>query len=165
MRDGPTDSDSDLPSGVFFTYKLDDREEHLSPQELLAASETSGGSEMAKLYPFIGGNGVPQHVSHGQQRRVLGEKRDLVKRYRGVCDKENYNPRRVGRGQGGDLAEVHKPSKDLTEMKDFKEKDQNDQVSRVGLSGSLDRYCGSRSYKPFSLSAPRSRLALRGSRT
>ena len=135
MRDGPNDSDSDLPSSVFFTYKLDDREEHLSPQELLAVSETS---EVAKLYPFIGGNGVPQHVSHGQKRRVLGENRDLVNRYRGVCDKENYNPRRVGRGQGGDLAEVHKPSKDLTEMKDFKEKDENDQVSLDGLIGSLD---------------------------
>ena len=126
MRGGPTDSDSDLPSSVFFTYKLEDREEHLSPEELLASTQTSG-----KLFPLIGANGVPQYVSHSQKRRVLGERRELVR----GRDKENWKPRV---GQSPDIAELHNTrlplNKDLTELKDLKQRDQNEQVRRAGLS-------------------------------
>ena len=57
-------SDTDLPS-VFFTYRLEDREEHLSPQELMAASE------IGKIYPFLGANGVPQHSNHIREQVIL----------------------------------------------------------------------------------------------
>ena len=58
---GAEDSDSGLPPSVFFTYRLEDREEHLSPQEVMAASE------LGRLYPFLGSNGVPQHINHASQ--------------------------------------------------------------------------------------------------
>ena len=118
-------SDTDLPS-VFFTYRLEDREEHLSPQELLAASESCEGVEPVKVYPFMGANGVPQHTSHHLNRRVLGEHNG---------DKENSNPRR-GRGRvpggRGELAKVHKTNithnEDLTEMTEVRQTDHSQQV-------------------------------------
>ena len=108
-RMGAEDSDSGLPPSVFFTYRLEDREEHLSPQEVMAASE------LGRLYPFLGSNGVPQHINHAsqasqgllrkpvEQAEVLREK---TENYRGRAPgKENLEPARRG---GAELAGVHR---------------------------------------------------------
>ena len=109
---GAEDSDSGLPPSVFFTYRLEDREEHLSPQEVVAASELGG------LYPFLGSNGVPQRINHAsqasqgilkkpvEQAEVLREK---TENYRARAPgKENLEPARRG---GADLAGVHRSSR------------------------------------------------------
>ena len=109
---GAEDSDSGLPPSVFFTYRLEDREEHLSPQEVMAASE------LGRLYPFLGSNGVPQHINHAsqasqnllrkpvEQAEVLREK---TENYRArATGKENLEPARRG---GTELAGVHRSSR------------------------------------------------------
>ena len=112
-RMGAEDSDSDLPPSVFFTYKLEDREEHLSPQEVMAASE------LGRLYPFLGSNGVPQHINHASEaplRSLEPELRPVSKEKTGnpratSPGKENLQPARGGRGGRRDLAGVHLPTK------------------------------------------------------
>ena len=47
--------------GVFFTFKRESGEEHLSPSQLLVTQGAPPG-----LYPFLGANGVPQHLSPSQ---------------------------------------------------------------------------------------------------
>ena len=53
---------------VFFTFKGENGEEHLSPSQLLAAQEEEDENcgKKTRLYPFIGANGVPQHLSPSQ---------------------------------------------------------------------------------------------------
>ena len=109
---GAEDSDSELPPSVFFTYRREDREEHLSPQEVMAASE------LGRLYPFLGSNGVPQHIDHASeaplrkpvmmadQRPVLREKSDNSRA--AASGKENVQPGREGRRE---LAGVHLPTR------------------------------------------------------
>ena len=120
-------SDTDLPS-VFFTYRLEDREEHLSPQEVRAASH------LGQLYPFLGSNGVPQHFKHTSQavNEGLSEglsegllrkpvepaqsragRRSVLREKTGnyivaAPGKENLQP---ARGGGGELAGVRKSSR------------------------------------------------------
>ena len=101
---GAEDSEPELPPSVFFTYRLEDREEHLSPQEVMAASE------LGRHYPFLGSNGVPQHINHASEtllmRPVLREKSENCRVT--TSGKENLQPARGGRR---DLAGVHKPSR------------------------------------------------------
>ena len=112
---GAEDSDCELPPSVFFTYRLEDREEHLSPQEVMAASQ------LGRLYPFLGSNGVPQHINHASEslpqtradmRPVLREKTENTRARAGAraraAGKENLQP---ARGGGGDLAGVHRSSR------------------------------------------------------
>ena len=125
---GAEDSDCELPPSVFFTYRLEDREEHLSPQEVRAASH------LGQLYPFLGSNGVPQHFKHTSQAVNEGlseglsegllrkpvepaqsraERRSVLREKTGnyrvaAPGKENLQP---ARGGGGELAGVHKSSR------------------------------------------------------
>ena len=116
-RMGAEDSDSDLPPSVFFTYRLEDREEHLSPQELVAATE------LGRLYPFLGSNGVPQHIDHASEaplrKPVMADLRPVLREKSENCraapaaapGKENLQPARGGRGGRRDLAGVHLPTR------------------------------------------------------
>ena len=139
---GAEDSDSELPPSVFFTYKLEDREEHLSPQEVVAASE------LGRLYPFLGSNGVPQHINHASdaplrkpgtdKRPVLREKTDNHRA--APPGKENLEPTRGGRGGRRDLAGVHLPTRrrELAAPVDDnqgKHVDNNQQVRLLGMGG------------------------------
>ena len=89
---------------------MEDREAHLSPEEMVAVSEV-------QHYPFMGANGVPQHSSHSQNRRILEETREQR-------DKEKL------RGGRKDIAEVHRSKIDSGSRKEEnKQTEQNQQVS------------------------------------
>ena len=93
---GAEDSDVDV-GNVFFTYKVDDEERHLSPEEIVA----EGGPLKNKIYPFIGSNGVPQYFNTS----AFDENRPglFLNKYE---DKENFKPKYEVKRRGS-LAQVH----------------------------------------------------------
>ena len=93
---GAEDSDVDV-GNVFFTYKIDDEERHLSPEEIVAEGEPLKN----KIYPFIGSNGVPQYFNTS----AFDENRPglFLNKYE---DKENFKPKYEVKRRGS-LAQVH----------------------------------------------------------
>ena len=125
---GAEDSDSELPPSVFFTYRLEDREEHLSPQEVMAASE------LGRLYPFLGSNGVPQHINHASEAPLRPVLREKTENSRAAAPgKENLRPARR------ELAGVHLPRRrrEVVAPGDENEGKQDDNNQQVRGGGGL----------------------------
>ena len=82
---------------VFFTFRGEHGDEHLSPSQLLAAQNEVEENEAKKtrLYPFIGANGVPQHLSpsqiHGTQN-MFKFNNDMLPHQPGLYPRIQFEP-------------------------------------------------------------------------